>query len=205
MTFGAILDAVIKDAFAPTDRTDAKTWVNARLGQMWGAAEWSFRQGMATVTVTAGSSTVTGLPTDLRVPTALDRDDGEPLKMFREYRDFARRYVGTQNAQSGTPAAFVDLNGVLYVGPTPTATSSAYVLSYEKAFTALVADSDVPTIPVEYHLALVHGGKAEGMVMKNILLSDPPEAKWQEAMQAMRQDYLVSVRGAGEQIPAYRP
>lgn len=204
MTFGDILDAVIRDVFDPTDRTAAKTWVNARYGMMWGAAEWSFRQASANVTVTGGSSTVTSLPADLRVATGLDTDDGVPLKMFREYRDFARRFVGTSNAVSGTPWAFTDLNGVLYVGPTPAA-SGTYLLSYEKAVTLLVGESDVPAIPPEYHLALVHGGKAEGMVMKNILLSDPPEQKWQEALQSMRQDYLVTVRGAGEQIPAYRP
>lgn len=205
MTFGAILDAVLADGFDSTRRTDAKTWVNTRLGLFWNAGEWSFRQATANVTVTAGSSTVGGLPSDLRVVTGLDRDDGKPLKLYREYRDFAAKYVGINNAQSGTPEAVVNLNGVVYVGPTPTATSSSYVLSYEKAAPTLVNDSDVPTIPAEYHLALVVGAKAEGFVLTSVLLSDPFEARWQEHLTSCKQEYLVSVRGAGEQVPAYRP
>lgn len=205
MTFRELVDQTLSESFDESDRTYAKGWVNDRLGYLWNLEEWTFTKGHANVTVTGGSASVTGLPADFAVATSLQRDDGCYLHAYEEYREFARRYLGTGNATGGTPAAFTVQGGIITLGPTPFASSSAYLLTYEKAPTLLVNDSDVPAIPAEYHLALVHGAKAVGATLRSVLLADDHEKLFDQAVQGMTRKYLTEVRGASSQVPAYRP
>lgn len=207
MTFKQLQDAVLADGFAESKRSDAKNWINFRLGWIWDLDEWTFAKGSSAVTVTAGSQVVTGIPADCdySAVTGLYRADGQPLIPIESYNDFARLYVGTGNNQQGPPEAFCVYGSSIFVGPTSSETTAAYLLLYEKAPTLLVADGDIPAIPPQYHLALVHGAKAEGFKLSNVPLADAFDADFQAAINAMRRKYLVSVRGAGTQVPRYTP
>lgn len=205
MTFKEIVDQVLLESFDESDRMYAKGWVNARLGYIWDMDEWSFTKGHATVAVTANSGTVTGLPADFGIATSLQRYDGSHLRGYEEWGEFADLYLGSANAQTGIPAAFTVQGGVITVGPVSNETNAAYILGYEKAPTVLVNDSDIPAIPQQYHLALVHGGKAEGLTLRSVLLADPFEHMFDQAIQRMARKYLTEVRGAVHQTPAYRP
>lgn len=205
-TFKELQDDTIQDSFDESDRVLVKKWINSRLGYLWGLNEWTFTKGHALVAVTAGSSNVTNLPADFKIAVSLQRGDGCPLREYEEYLDFADNYLGTLNtAWAGLPQGFTVQGGVMTVGPTSTETNSSYLLVYEKGPTPLVADSDVPNIPWEFHDCLIDGAKATGFGRKSVLLADPFEAKFKDAIQAMTRSYLTEVRGSNEQMPAYRP
>lgn len=206
MTFKELQDAVIADVFDESDRGSVKDWINNRGRLMWGMSEWTFRRSSANVTVTTGSNQVSNLPADFEIMVDLFRDDGFQLKMFEEYREFAETYLGTDNAWVGPPEACTVLAGnQILVGPVSNVTSSTYLLAYEQAWTELVNDSDVPGFPTDTHLALVFAAKADGMVLKNILLNEPLEQRFQEYLAGMQRDYVTAVRGSSWQTPAYRP
>lgn len=205
LTYRQIQDYAIADAFDESDRAIVKEAINARYGELFDNQQWTFTQGTTNVTVTQGSRAVTNLPTDLGIVIGLERADGVPLRALEDYRDYAARWIGTLNQLTGMPEEYCAWAGALSVGPISSETSSAYTLTYEKGITLLAGDGDVPVIPGQYHLMLVHGAKADVFTLKNILLADGPEAKWNEYLQAMQRKYLVASRGNKTQVPAFRP
>lgn len=217
MDFKQLQDAVIADLFDETDRGDVKNWINARGRMLWGIDEWSFRRAETLVGITVGTNTITNVPLDFDEMVDLFRDDGTKLAMYEEFREFASLYLGTDNSRTGLPEAcsvmwhpqnFNDPeqpNGDIWVGPIANTTSSTYLLVYERAWTTLVADGDIPQFPSDTHLALVFGAKADGMVLKSILLNEPLEQRYQEYVTSMQRDFITQVRGATHQTPAYRP
>lgn len=206
MQFVDIQNAVISGTFDETDRPDIKNWINGRGSLLWDIDEWSFRRASANVTVTAGSNLITGLPADFQIATDVFRDDGFKLKMFEEYREFASIYLGIDNTWNGPPEAATVLGtNEMLVGPVSNETSSTYLLAYERGWTTLVNDSDEPLLPNEGLMALVFAAKADGMVLRNILLNEPLEQRYQEYLQVMQRNYITAVRGEGHQTPAYRP
>jgi hypothetical protein len=81
-----------------------------------------------------------------------------------------------------------------------------YLLSYEQSATLLVNDSDVPNIPAGYHMALVHGAKAEGFKLKleraagRFVRGGLPGGDHGD-----EHKYLGNNRTGHPQVPAYRP
>jgi hypothetical protein len=113
-------------------------------------------------------------------------------------------YIGTGNASTGLPEAYTVQGTTIYVGPTSSETSANYLLHYQKAPTLLVNDSDVPGIPAGYHLALVHGAKAEGFKLTNVPLAAAFDADFQAAITAMQRKYVDASKPRVVQAPAYR-
>lgn len=204
MTYVEIVNAVLADAFDESRRADAKKWVNFRLSWLWDIADWSFKDGRTNVTVTAGSQNVTGMPADFAAAKNLWRADGDSLHELPDFADFATRFIGTANATSGRPTHYVVQGLSIFVGPTSAETSSGYLLHYKKAPTLLVGDSDVPAIPDGYHMALVHGAKAEGFRLTNVPLAAAFDADFQAAITAMQATYLDASKPRQTQSPAYR-
>lgn len=202
MTFRQIVDAVLSDRFAESQRSDAKTWVNHRYWWLWSLEPWTFRFATADVTITAGSQTVTGVPTDFLMAHALITDDGTSLGALPDTRSFLESYYPSSD-ETGDPEAFTVVGGTLMVGPTPQA-SATYRLLYEREFTELVDDADVPALPAGSHFALVHGGAAEGLKLQNDPTWQSFEQDFQASLTVLRQGYLVSVKGASTQFGAYR-
>lgn len=202
MTFKQIVDATLSGGFAESQRADAKNWVNFRYTWMWDIADWTFAQGTATVTVTNGAVT-SGMPTDFVTALAIFSSDGTPLVPFAEYRDFAELYIGTASAGAVLAEAFTVLGSTISIGPT--SSSGTYTLVYQKGPTPLVNDTDVPAIPAGYHLALVHGAKAEGFKLNAVpSMADAFDADFQAAITAMRSRYLRNL-DVHVQTPAYIP
>lgn len=204
MTFKQIVDAVLLNLFDESQRSDAKNWVNHRYGWLLSIEEWAFLKATEPVTVTAGSQTVTDVSSAFGVALGMWDADGRPLKAYDDRQAFLSRY-NTNLAVSGTPEAFCVIGSTILVGPTPDTSSSTYLLAYEKDGSELSADGDVPIIPTLFHLALVHGGRAEGMKMQLNPSWRDVEQDFLASIDAMRRRYLVSSRQTGEQVPAYRP
>lgn len=199
-------NAVIANTFDESDRGDVMKWINGRGALLWDMDEWSFRRNSANVSVTSGSNAVTGVPANFQIMVDLFRDDGFKLIEYEEYREFANIYLGANNQWVGPPEAVTVLNtNQIIVGPISSATSSNYLLAYEQAWTPLVNDGDTTGFPEEGDMATVFAAKADGMVLRNILLNEPLEQRYQEYLQVMQRNYITAVRGGPHQTPAYRP
>lgn len=205
MTFKQLQDMTLEGAFAESMRADAKVWINTRLGWLWNVEEWEFTQGSSPVTVTAGSMAVSSVPADFGIATDLFNSQGNPLTPIEEYRNFAARYIGLSNIQTQWPEAFTVLGTSILIGPKAATTDTAYLLTYEKTVTLLVADGDIPAIPPEAHLFLVHGAKAEGYKLTDATLSQSYENDFQNGLATLGRRYLRSMRGTATQARAYRP
>ena len=203
-TFLELQDAVILGLLDPSDRAAAKTYINHRYGWILALEEWSFLNATDNVTVTAGSQTVTGLPTNFGIPIGMWDSGGNPLRAMSDWRAFLSRY-NANLSDSGTPEAYTVIGSSLLVGPTPDTTASDFLLAYELEAPALVADADVPIIPSLFHVALINGGRAEAMKMQHNPTWQAVEQDFLASIDAMRRRYLAGVRSTGEQIPAYRP
>lgn len=131
LTFKAAQDAVL-ERFNSGRRPAAKEWLRYVHAQIWGLEEWTFKQAASLVTVTAGSSTVTGLPGNVGVVHLLQNAQGAPLT-YRDRRDFYRLHYG--ETSQAVPYDFT-LTGAgqavqVTVGPISSETSSAYQLLHE--------------------------------------------------------------------------
>jgi hypothetical protein len=203
-TFLELQDAVMLNLLDESDRANAKTYINHRYGWILALEEWSFLNDTANVTVTAGSQTVTGLPSDFGIPIGLWDSDGNPLKAYSDWRAFLSRY-NANLGDSGTSEAYTVIGSSMLVGPTPDTTATDFLLAYELEGAAMAADNEVPIIPSLFHVALIHGGRAEAMKMAHNQTWQAVEQDFLASIDAMRRRYLAGVRSTGEQIPAYRP
>src|SRR5262245_51051594 len=199
--FVTLQNMVLADGFAESDRRSCREWINFRYAWLFDVDAWTFQQGPAVVSLTAGSQAVTGMPTDFGVVLGLLRADGSPLRAIPQVRNFMATYYG----KTGVPESYCVSGSQILVGPTSSITEAGCLLIYEKSVAPLVANSDVPIIPEMYHLALVHGGKAEALKMKNVPLWESFDADFQAAVTAMRRKYLVPMRGELAQAGAFSP
>lgn len=203
LTFKNIVDAVLKDGFTESDRGDAQNWVVARHAWLWNADEWTFRMGTATVTFTANSQIVSGLPTDFRIATAVYNQQGMALEPERDIDKFFDNWNTNQNLGSPGPLAYTVLGTQLLVGPMGDGTSG--MLIYEREKPPLVNDGDLTGLPDGYDMALVHGGKAEGFTLKNVPLAQAFENHFAAAISSLEMNYLTGIRGQVGQMGAFRP
>lgn len=205
-TFADLRAAVLKDSFPNGRTTDAGRWINYRLAELWDAEEWVWCKAAADVTVNDGDTLVADLPSDFLIAVSLVSPRGIALEAIPEYREYARRFLGTDNAQSGEPLAFTVLGEQMFVGPTP-APGGTYKLVYERRYVPMAADDDpLPTgFPDVYGDTVVAGAKAWGFQLTNSPLAAEFEANYQAGVEAMRHAYLVDIRGSNVQMPAYRP
>jgi hypothetical protein len=195
MTFLNIQDQLVKvpnARFSEADRDQAKLWINDRYAELWGLENWTFRDRIAQVTVTAGSQTVSAVPADLGPVLTFQLDTGQPLN-FLSPQQFQENYYGS--TWTGVPSDYTVVNGAMYVGPTPATSSTSYQLIYEAKLTLLVNDSDVPAIPAEHHFILVHGALATGCLTRNDFTYQFAEQRWQNELEAMRRSYRAVQRG----------
>lgn len=203
MSYVQIQNAVLADGFAEAKRSDAKNWIQFRHAWLWDLEEWTFRFGTATVTFTSGSQTVAGLPSDFKTALGLYTSTGDPVRPIRDIREFLNAYNANLQNGSGTPEAFTVVGETMLVGPAGDGTSG--LLLYEKSKPALVNDTDTTGLPDGYDLALVHGGKAEGFKLANVPLWSGFDDDFTAAANALRRNYLNSIRGDSAQLGAFRP
>lgn len=193
MTFSDICTEITTIRFSSAQSTSIQRWVNDAYNELWTADEWTFRYGRSTtVTATAGSATLTNLPADFGIPIGLWRNDDTPLT-YRTPRAFFNLYAGATD--TGAPLFYTILDQSIIVGPIPDSTSAAYVVAYEKRFTAMTADSDGPAIPEGNHYLLVTGGMRTGCRLYNDFTYEFQDQAWTTGIAGMRREWLVDQRG----------
>jgi len=196
LTYKQIQDEVISLRFSESDRASVKNWINIRLAEVWSMEEWLFRRASASVSVTSGSTGITNVPSTFGTAHRLYRSDGIALR-YIEPADYYDIYAN--QLQTGTPVDYTIINQTFLVGPVSGDTASDYLLLYEKRLTPLVADTDVPLLPGEYHYMLVPGAISFGMGLKSDFTFQFVEMGWQAAIASMRHEYLVDQRGESVQ------
>lgn len=193
MSFSDIVTEVERIRFSAAQSTSIQRWVNDAYASLWNTDEWIFKYGrVSNLTVTAGSTTLSGLPTDFGICLGLWRDDGLPLS-YRAPRDFFNIYAGSTTA--GSPQFFTIVNQAITVEPIPDTSVSTYSMVYEKRLTPLVADGDIPAIPSMHHYLLVTGAMRIGLRLYNDFTWAFQEQAWQQGIQEMRREWLNDQRG----------
>lgn len=206
MNFGQVLDAVCTDGIDPSRRADAKNWVIYRHAALWNYADWTFKQKRANITFTSGQQPLnTGdYPSDLHAVLAMYDGFGEPLRGYRDLRQFFDRYnTLTLPSISTAPEAYTMVAGVPYVGPL--GNGSTGIIVYEMEKPTLVNDSDSTGLPDGFDLALVYGAKATGFEFTNVPLASQFEQGYLSAIAALENGWLDQTLETGEQSGAYRP
>lgn len=169
LTYQGIQDAVL-ERFNPSRRSDCKEWINYVLGQVWTLEEWTFKQAMAAVTVTAGSQAVTNLPLDIGLVHLLQNAQGVKLT-YRPWTEFQMRHYGESGQTVPYDFTVVDtMPGCqVLVGPTSAETSSAYQVLYERERgfypSSTVAGGALTMPSVTVMVASTTGAAASGQAM----------------------------------------
>jgi len=192
-TFLELQNAVMSDRFDESQRGDVKTWINDCYWDVWHLEEWSFRYATATVSVTAGSQNVTGTPTDLAIVRSFQRGDGYGLVALDPV-EFQRAYYDARTTDSYLPEAYTVIDGAILVGPVSSETATDYQLVYEREYTALSADNDVPALPAGAHLTLIFGAASTGLKLQNDYTWQFFEQQFQDRLNTMRRAYLRDLR-----------
>ena len=203
MTFLEIQDAVLANLFDESDRANVKNWINLRYHWLLAMEEWTFLNATATVTVTAGSQAVSGLPANFGTIIGIWDTDGAPL-VYRDFRTYLTNW-NTNLGDSGSPGAYTVIGSQVLVAPTPDSSSATFQIAYQIEADSMTADDDVPILPEGFHRALVSAGRAEGMKERHNPAWRDVEQNFLASIDAMKRRYLVGARQTGEQVPRYRP
>lgn len=201
MNFLQLQAAVMGTRFDDSQRGDVKTWINATYWRAWTLEEWTFREATESVTVTAGSKTVTGLTADVAIVRSFQRGDGDDI-MSLDPVDFQRLYNDPRAPWTGLPEAYTIINGVVSVGPASSETASDYLIVYEKEYTALSADGNTPLLPEGCHEdVLVFGAIARGLKTENDFTWQFFQQTADEGIDTLRRGYLTNRRDTNQAFP----
>lgn len=201
MPFIDLQNATMNDRFDESQRGDVKNWLNSRYWQLWNEEEWAFRYATDLVTVTSGSQTVGSLPADFGDVRSFQRGDGTSLRSLDPVA-FNRTYYDARATYTGLPEAYTVIDGAVFVGPASSETAADYQLVYEREYTKLVADGEIPAIPEGAELALVYGASAMGLQLQNDYTWQFQEELYQSELATMRRSYLRDRRDSNPQYAA---
>lgn len=184
--------------FDESQRGDVQTWINATYWRAWTLEEWTFRYATDAVTVTAGSTAVSGLAADVAIVRSFQRGDGESIDSM-EPTDFQRLYNDPRVTVTGLPEAYTIINGSVFVGPASSETATDYLIVYEKEYTALSADIDIPALPTGCHEdVLVFGAIARGLKTENDFTWQFFQQTADDGIDTLRRGYLQNRRDTNQ-------
>jgi len=203
MTYKAMQDAVLLDAFPEIRRPDAMNWIQFTHSRLWDHANWTFKNKTQAASVAAGSQICT-LVSGFSAMIALLDESGCPLIHYPDIQAFFTDYNAAANPP-GLPEAYTVVGQQIFVGPTSSVTSSAYLAVYGAPKPALTIDTSTTGLPDAYDMALVFGGKGVGFTLVNNPFSDDFEREYQMSVKSLEEGYLSDWDTVGDQTPAYRP
>lgn len=202
MTFLEIVNEVLFDRFGETRRASIKRYVNARYGRVWAQESWTFKRIIVPVSVAANVGSVTLASLGLQRVEGVWRVSGNynydtvPLRP-EDFYNFT-------TAVDGTPYDFTIVGDSIVFDKSPSSTENFVVLG-EAKFTSLVNDGDVPLLPEEFHMMLVHGAASEALRMENDPTWQGFEQDYLAYLNDMKLSYLTAVRNYGDAYPAWSP
>lgn len=200
MDFQEIVDEVLFDRFDEARRVSIKRYVNARYGRVWASEPWSFKR--AAVTQAFSDSDVSLSDMGLQRIEGVWRVQGN--YNYDMYADRPEDFFAWVSAVGGTPYGYSVYGDTLHLDRSPSSTTNFVILG-ELAFQPMDADDDVPLIPEEFHMMLVHGAASEALRMENDPTWQGFEQDYQAYLEDMKKGYLTSVRNYADAYPAWNP
>jgi len=190
MTFGQILDDVMDNPlrFEADLRPRAGRAVNHRYAHVWALEDWTFRFATCKLDVPPGGGPLAPEIGDFGTPLYLWDSNGNQLAFLNE-DEFVNNYFG----QTGTPEAWTVIAGGILLGPA--ATSGSFTCYYRRRLSQMVGEDEYPMLPPEFHLILVHGGRAELLSVSDDPMTAMMEDQFQRDLEAMRREYLIDAVG----------
>lgn len=200
MTFQEIVNEVLFDRFAETRRASVERYVNSRYGRVWAQEPWTFKRIAVSTSMSDSDVTLEEL--------GLQRIEGVwQTRGNYNYDMFPNRpedFFFWVSEVGGVPYNYTVYGDTLHLERSPSSTTDFVVLG-EKKFVPLEDDGDVPLIPEEFHMMLVHGAASEGLRMENDPTWQGFEQDYQAYLQDMKLSYLTAVRNFGDAYPAWTP
>lgn len=190
MTFGQILDDVLDNPlrFEADLRPRAGRAVNLRYAHVWALEDWTFRFATCTLDVPVGGGPLAPEVGDFGTPVYLWDANGAQLVYMNE-DEFTANYAG----QTGTAAGWTVIAGQILLGPAPS--TGSFTCYYRRRLSQLVDESEYPMLPPEFHLMLVHGGRAELLSVSDDPMTSLMEDQFQRDLEAMKREYLIDAIG----------
>jgi hypothetical protein len=192
MTFGQILDDVLDNPlrFEADLRPRAGRAVNMRYAHVWGLEDWTFRFATCFLDVPTGGGPLAPEVGDFGTPLYLWDSNGNQLVYMGE-EEFVANY--SPLVTPGVPAAWTVIAGQILLAPAPTA--GTFTCYYRRRLSQLVGEDQYPMLPPEYHLMLVHGGRAELLSVSDDPMTAMMEDQFSRDIEAMKREYLIDAIG----------
>lgn len=202
MTFLEIVNEVLFDRFAETRRSSIERYVNARYGRVWAQEPWTFKRDAVTTSVAGGVSSVLLSTLGMQRIEGVWRVQGN----YNYEIDSSRPedFFHWVTSVGGVPYNFTVYGNTLHLEKSPSSTTDVVVLG-ELAFTELDNNTDVPLLPSEFHMMLVHGAASEALRMENDPTWQGFEQDYLAYLQDMKMGYLTAVRSYGDAYPSWNP
>ena len=191
MTYGEILDDVLDNPlrFEADLRARAGRSVNLRYAHVWGLEDWTFRFATTTLDVPIGGGPLAPQAGDFGTPVYLWDANGGQLVYLNE-DEFVNNYG---QSAAGSAEAWTVMSGDIYLGPAPA--SGTFTCYYRRRLSQMVDESEYPMLPPEFHLMLVHGGRAELLSVSDDPMTTLMEQQWERDIEAMKREYLIDAIG----------
>lgn len=198
MDVGDLLDEILRDRFEAEHRPRALKSLNIRYAHLWAIEDWTWRFTKVPISVSAGVAFAGSLPSDFGVPIYVWDDKGAELQ-YLDTDYFAQAYP--PGTPQGPPASWTVIDQQVFLGPTP-AINATFQTYYRRRLITLTDETQVPDIPLEFQLALVHAARAELLAFYNDPTAGDMEQQWQMDLEALRREYLVDATGQPSYWPA---
>ena len=192
----------MSDRFDEVKRAEVKEWINARYGRLWSKHPWAFKLQISSVTLAAGSNSTSkgDIQHVLRVWDSSSDRGGNYHKLEAISPDL---FYDWSNSLVGAYPSDITVVGGNIVSDRPASLARTLTVLGEKKFVPLVNDTDVPLIPSEFHMALVHGARSEGLKAENDPSWEGPEETYNQYYEDMKQAYLTEILGSVSAYPAW--
>jgi len=197
LTFGQILDDVMDNPlrFEADLRPRAARAVNLRYAHVWALEDWTFRFATTTLDTPAGGGPLAPQAADFGTPLYLWGSNGSQLVFLNE-DEFVNNYQGSTGS---TAEAWTVMAGRVFVAPA--GGSGSYTCYYRRRLSPLVGEDEYPMLPPEFHLILVHGGRAELLSVSDDPMTAMMEDQFSRDLEAMRREYLIDAIGQPSMWP----
>lgn len=241
MNFRNLIDEVSSD-FSTTIEPRAKVWINASYHEFLSYHRWSFLEttssavplstGVQTYDLLGGTPVVSDYAGMISVE--LEMSSGGARNPLREMDPQTMMLTTSHSRVNGTPTFWCTVGGPaaanaaaivaggrqqLYLWPIPTAAASQGVnvfIRYDRGVMGieLSADTDIPIIGAQYHMALVYGAKSigfdamnqtdqgatqRGLFMQRLLAAQTEDASMRmrdlQRMQLVQQPWRYPIQG----------
>ncbi len=187
MNYLEIQNQVMLDRFSEQQRTAIKFAINSRYGRVWALEPWSFKRSLVSLNVAALDDRFTLAEVGLQKVEAIWSDlPSDFTKLLSDRPELALDWADTN---SGNASAFSLIGNTVRLERPVTSSTDLLVLG-QLLWTPLVADTDVPLIPLEYHGMLVAGAAADMLLRESDPTWQGEQQSYNDQVNEMRMSYM---------------